>query len=374
MTRLRSNSLLLITLACFLCNVIAQETVTSETSGSIEDLLNLDESEEVLSLDVDYEEIPEATINATAEESIPKDKKIKVKSNLESLSDQELEALCKERGFDVGVEGGGVLSHEEYVEAAKRCLSLEDEMNAILAENPDLAAELETEIERMRLEKERLEQERDAMMAEKAALEEKLRLSGIDPSVIAEATALKTAPMHPQSFDEVLRESFVMLFDRVGQDMRFVGRVVRIALRPAAGGLRLVWRYTGPGIEGVIKQLITVVEGIMGAEQISVVRKQLKAASKLFRTHAAPVLGKARAIAMAKIQILNQQEAIRKVRLVVGAVLGPLRDSLLSGWRSVKPDLVNARTKTTAWIHRLKDEREPQDPAHQIKNEMRKSK
>lgn len=44
--------------------------------------------------------------------------------DLDSMSDKELELVCIERGFEV-VEG---LSHEEYVEAARRCLAIEEDM------------------------------------------------------------------------------------------------------------------------------------------------------------------------------------------------------------------------------------------------------
>ena len=36
-------------------------------------------------------------------------------------------------------------SHAEYVEAAKQCLELEQELNKLLEENPELLAELEAE-------------------------------------------------------------------------------------------------------------------------------------------------------------------------------------------------------------------------------------
>ena len=53
-------------------------------------------------------------------------------------------------------------------------------MNAILAANPDLAAELDAEIARMKASKERLERERDEILAQKNLLEEQLRNAGID--------------------------------------------------------------------------------------------------------------------------------------------------------------------------------------------------
>lgn len=384
MTTIRSKTLLRIALLCFLCiGIVAQETQTGTIDDvfaqeSLSETINvIDETAEVLDLDaVEEAPSPDDIINIAVEESIAaeNEKEIKVKSNLESMTDAELQALCKDRGFDVAIEGGGDLTHEEYVEAAKRCLSLEDEMNAILAENPDLAAELEDEIERMRLEKVRLEQERDAIMAEKEALEEKLRRSGVDPSAIAGSPALKPAPTEIQSVDEVLRESFVMLFDRVGRDMRLVGRALRFVLRPAGGFVQLVWRYASPSIEGLVKQVIALAESVLAAEQFSVVRRTVSRQCKTAAKIAAPVLEKSRAAVMTAFRMLNQREEIRKVGHLVEAFFGPLSESLLSGWRSVKPGVVNATTTTRAWIRRLNSERAPQDTAQQIKNSMRNSK
>lgn len=381
MSKIRSRTFLLIVLLYLICNVSTQQTAEGTSVVDVEDeVLDLDEVEAVPSHNLDKEVTSKnVTANLTVEEKMGEaEKGIKVKNHLESLSDAELEKLCKDRGFAVAVDGGGELTHEDYVEAAQRCLSLEDEMNAILAENPELAAELETEIERMKLEKERLGQERDGMVAEMATLEEKLRLSGVDPSSLAGSKALDQSMAASQSVDEVLRESFVMLFDRVGRDFRLIGRIARVALRPAFGGLQLVWRYTGSTVEGLIKQGITFAESAPGAEQISVARRvvsiQWNTASNLLRKLAAPALKRARVIALRAIQALNQREEIRKCGLIINAILGPLRDSLLSGWRSVKPDLTNAMTKTSVWMHRLRDERKTKDPARQIKKEMRKSK
>ena len=245
-----------------------EEAVSAEDSLIEELLLDLDadeqESTEEFLLDIDDErEQATAPVEVAAEDEVAetnatKPEGIKVKSNLESLSIAELEAICQDRGF--ALEGDD-LQHADYVEAAQRCLSLEDEMNAILAENPSLAAELESEIERMAREKERLEIERDALIKEKELLEEKLRNAGIDPAVLsAEAesgAATKALTYDPQSGIEVFRESMIMLFDRVGSDFRLVGKGLRlIVLKPAFRALSLVWRYTAPTVEGALKKTI----------------------------------------------------------------------------------------------------------------------
>lgn len=50
--------------------------------------------------------------------------------DLESMSDQDLEFLCIERGFELvrDAEGEGELTHADYVDAAKRCLAIEEDM------------------------------------------------------------------------------------------------------------------------------------------------------------------------------------------------------------------------------------------------------
>eukprot|EP00525_Craspedostauros_australis_P005189 CAMPEP_0198111274 /NCGR_PEP_ID=MMETSP1442-20131203/3249_1 /TAXON_ID= /ORGANISM="Craspedostauros australis, Strain CCMP3328" /LENGTH=437 /DNA_ID=CAMNT_0043767651 /DNA_START=376 /DNA_END=1690 /DNA_ORIENTATION=+ len=93
---------------------------------------------------------------------------------LEQMSNEDLEKICLDRGFELVAEDDGgdagscpingpdcepILTHEDYVEAAQRCLQIEREMNEVLEEHPELVLELEDEIQRMKEEKERLEQE-----------------------------------------------------------------------------------------------------------------------------------------------------------------------------------------------------------------------
>lgn len=47
------------------------------------------------------------------------------------LTDEVLEAVCLERGFEL-VQGEAQFSHEQYVEAATQCLELVAEMNKLL--------------------------------------------------------------------------------------------------------------------------------------------------------------------------------------------------------------------------------------------------
>jgi len=373
MVRIRATFVLWLCILGF--DVWAQEeAVSSEDSSPIDELLldlDADEqesTEEFLLLDTDDErEQATAPVEGSAEDEVSetdamKPEGIKVKSSLESLSIAELEAICQERGF--ALEGDD-LQHADYVEAAQRCLSLEDEMNAILAENPSLAAELESEIERMAREKERLEIERDAMIKEKEMLEEKLKNAGIDLAALsAEAesgAATKTLSYDPQSGIEVFRESMIMLFDRVGSDFRLVGKGLRlIVLKPAFRALSFVWRYTAPTVEGALKKTILFSEGVLEIEQLQVAKniflKQVRLGSSLLKKYASPLLALARSSVSKALDSLIEQEPVQKIATILGAFFGPLFDHLFDGWRSIKPDLVNAQTNVTAWASRLLNE------------------
>lgn len=86
-------------------------------------------------------------------------------TDLQSLTDVELEQMCTSRGFEIVKETDKETgqsrhySHNDYVDAAKQCLDMEAEMEQILSDNPQLLDDIEAEAKKMREEKERLEQE-----------------------------------------------------------------------------------------------------------------------------------------------------------------------------------------------------------------------
>jgi hypothetical protein len=181
---------------------------------------------------------------------------ITVEDYLATLSVEELQAICWDRGFDIEEQAssstGSGLVYEDFLEAARRCLSLEEEMNAVLNEHPELAAEIEKEIERLRDTKSRLEEERATMLAEKALLEQQLQQAGVnfenfkdqvDPSSLR-------APTDPadMSITQLLRESLSQLYDRVAQDVKFVVRVTEPVWRTVGQGMEVVWRYMKPTV------------------------------------------------------------------------------------------------------------------------------
>jgi len=80
-------------------------------------------------------------------------------ADLEAMTEAELENICVQRGFQLVNENSEELSKQDYIEAAQRCLAIEQEMNELLTEYPELAEELEEEIKRM--EKENAEKQAD---------------------------------------------------------------------------------------------------------------------------------------------------------------------------------------------------------------------
>lgn len=85
--------------------------------------------------------------------------------DLHALSNDELVAICTDRGFelvtDVDDATGEPLyySHDDYVDAAHECLQLEAEMEEYLASNPNMLKEMEEERDRMLKEQEELERQ-----------------------------------------------------------------------------------------------------------------------------------------------------------------------------------------------------------------------
>lgn len=76
--------------------------------------------------------------------------------DLQALTEEELEKICLVRGFellknDENPDTGEKyeLTHQDYVEAAKQCLAIEQEMNELLESNPELRDELQAELAKL---------------------------------------------------------------------------------------------------------------------------------------------------------------------------------------------------------------------------------
>ena len=180
---------------------------------------------------------------------------IQVDDYLSTLSTTELQKICLERGFDIEQESHDKpLTHADYVDAARRCLSLEQEMNAILMQHPELAAEIEKEITRLQQQKDRLEQERAALWAEKELLEAQLEQAGVDllqfQQQQQQQAVVAAAPKDPadMNFPELLVESLRQLFHRVQQDFLFVAKVTQPVWKATQRALDIGWRYSKPAV------------------------------------------------------------------------------------------------------------------------------
>lgn len=342
----------LLIISC-LTDSCAQETALPDISPD-DELLDLDQ--------VTDETLPDTTTPGNSTDEIDSDPvgEITVKSSFESMSNEELKAICLERGFEVASDESW--AHQDYVEAAERCISLEDEMNAIIAQNPELAAELESEIERMAAERNRLVEERDAMLAEKEALEQKLRDAGIDPeNITGSFSSSLVSSDGPTSIEETLRQIHVMLFDRIGRDIRIIAKALQYALQPVGSGISILWRYASPSVESILQKCIAITETILEKPQFQqtwrLISKNFAASYATTRTLLLPVTSMTRRIAHELIAELNQSRGFRKARGIIGAVVEPLMDSLLCGWNSAKPNLVSAKQKGFAWFQRVKSEK-----------------
>lgn len=94
-------------------------------------------------------------------------------SDLDNFSESELEDICIQRGFEVVKEDNVNYTHEDYVDAARQCLFMEEEMEKALQEDPEFLKELEDERNRMMEEKQKLEEQLLALLREE---EEKAKL------------------------------------------------------------------------------------------------------------------------------------------------------------------------------------------------------
>lgn len=181
---------------------------------------------------------------------------IEVADYLETLSRAELQQICTERGFEIR-EG------EDMLVAARRCLSLESEINALIAKNPELAAELEAEIDRMRVEKERLEVERSQLLEQITELRAQLEAEGLDTSgagdlykhltTTYESSTSQVGNAGNMTFQEVFIESLVQLYERVSDDVRIVTKLLTPIGTSIYGVVEMAGRYLDPLVGDTIR-------------------------------------------------------------------------------------------------------------------------
>lgn len=273
----RRISILLLLANIFL--MAATQQVAHDTPITDEDGISLEE--------------PTAAETTTEQGPVPAEPAVVVDDYLESLSREELLQICLDRGFEV-TDGDDVL------EAARKCLSLEDEMNAILAEHPELAAELDNEITRLQQSKGRLESENNALLEQVRSLQLELEQAGVDTAEYKqlldqyqkqEEQAFNQLNAANMTAQEVFKESMVQLYDRVRQDFMFVGKVLSPVIRSALVTLRLVWRYAEPVVGQAIQQIM-VVSKLAWKQVEPLVGDKLKTLWSRAQPHVEPVIKK----------------------------------------------------------------------------------
>ena len=102
-------------------------------------------------------------------------------AQLEAMSSSELERICLERGFEVidvddgnnSSANGSELTHDDYLDAARRCLGIEKELNELLDQYPDLAKEFEEEFQLMQQQQDELQEQIKTTAAAKTQINEK---------------------------------------------------------------------------------------------------------------------------------------------------------------------------------------------------------
>jgi len=103
---------------------------------------------------------------------------------LQEMSDMELELVCTNLGFQLldptdPTTGEAVMkTHDHYIEAARQCLSIQEEMEQLLEEHPEIREEYERELEEM-LSTEQAKQEQ--LLGEKEQLEAELAAAAVPP-------------------------------------------------------------------------------------------------------------------------------------------------------------------------------------------------
>jgi hypothetical protein len=316
------------------------------------------------------------------ENNAVKESEIVVELYLESLTDPELETICVKRGFDITLpldaEGESRdLQREDYLEAAKRCLSLENEVIAVLAENSDLAFELEAEIERMRLQKELLLKEREDMLAEKPLLEQKLKEAGIDVSangtlnMNTNNTMSPSIPETPENLtlEQALKESITLLFRQVHRDMKLVASVLSPVLKPVGKSLSLVWRYSKPTVEIIArKALLSCIKLKKNDKLRSLVSATLGPLDGAWRSKGKPLLTAIQTKAIPVIQELKTNVHLQSVGLKLRPDLKPAGEAIISLTRVAKSRFEIVKATATTWIEETECSNEINDAVSEIKD------
>lgn len=104
--------------------------------------------------------------------------------DLDEMSDEELEDICKSRGFELVRElnattGEPILyTHQDYVDAASECLQIEADLEEILTKHPEILEDVKRESERMMHQRDRLQDKLDQIEMGMGKVEKEPVLAG----------------------------------------------------------------------------------------------------------------------------------------------------------------------------------------------------
>jgi len=131
----------------------------------------------LLNLDACQCQETEATANVSTKQ------KVKIEDspyyeNIKNLSNNELEAICTDRGFEIVKEGqqkseNSEYTREDYMHAASQCLAIEAEMAKVIEEHPEILQDLKEETNQMNYQKALLEKELSDAQAQLNSLKKK---------------------------------------------------------------------------------------------------------------------------------------------------------------------------------------------------------
>jgi len=156
-------------------NVCNGEVVAVDNDG--ERMTSSNDKGEISGLNQDSNSASTAANGSNGTETDENNERDPSYSELEDLTDEELEEICTSRGFELiktGERDGNddslssesstamtsSFSHKDYVDAARQCLEIEAEMEEILKQNPTIANDIEEESKRISMENQRLQEER----------------------------------------------------------------------------------------------------------------------------------------------------------------------------------------------------------------------
>ncbi|KAL3805647.1 hypothetical protein HJC23_005891 [Cyclotella cryptica] len=116
--------------------------------------------------------------------------------DLDEMSDEELEEICKSRGFELVRElnattGEPILyTHQDYVDAATECLQIESDLEEILTNHPEILEDVERESKRMMNERDILQEKLGGLQDDMVKVEKESASAGTSGTRERESDAL----------------------------------------------------------------------------------------------------------------------------------------------------------------------------------------